>query len=108
MVGSAFSPATRHKKYDAVDQNPNDFRPNTFKVVTSEREIFELLELPYVGLFISSPTMLIHVKLTIFERQLSPTERDFRNWGPKYLREGERPVTVITYMPGPVLTRVLQ
>ncbi|GAA5954542.1 hypothetical protein JCM8115_004619 [Rhodotorula mucilaginosa] len=52
-------------KYNAADQNPNGFRPNTFKVVTSEREIFELLELPY----------------------LSPTERNFRTWGPKYLRE---------------------
>ena len=42
---------TRPQKYDAVDQNPNGFRPNTLKVVRSEREIFQLLELPYVSTF---------------------------------------------------------
>ncbi|GAA5867476.1 hypothetical protein JCM3774_002915 [Rhodotorula dairenensis] len=56
-------------KYDAIDQNPNGFRPNTLKVVNSEREIFGLLELPY----------------------LAPTERDFRTWGPKYLKEVKGP-----------------
>lgn len=61
--------------------------------MTSEREIFELLELTYVGHSMPSPT-LVCVTLTELERQLSPTERNFRTWGPKYLREGERPVTV--------------
>ncbi|GAA6025529.1 hypothetical protein JCM8202_001224 [Rhodotorula sphaerocarpa] len=52
-------------KYDATDKNPNGFRPGTLKVVDSEREIFDLLGMPY----------------------LVPAEREYRVWGPKYLRE---------------------
>lgn len=35
-------------KFDAVDENPNGFKPGTLKVVESEEQIFKLLGLPYV------------------------------------------------------------
>lgn len=38
-------------------QNPNGFRPGTMKIVKSEKEIFELLGLPYVRP-LGSPTSL--------------------------------------------------
>ncbi|GAA5829038.1 hypothetical protein JCM11251_004104 [Rhodosporidiobolus azoricus] len=48
--------------YSAADQNPNGFKPGTLRVVKSEKEIFELLGVPY----------------------LSPEEREFGIWGEKY------------------------
>ncbi|GAA5885027.1 hypothetical protein JCM6882_007197 [Rhodosporidiobolus microsporus] len=48
--------------YSAEDQNPNGFKPGTLRVVKSEKEIFELLGMPY----------------------LKPEEREYRIWTEKY------------------------
>ncbi|KAK4046863.1 hypothetical protein OIV83_005759 [Microbotryomycetes sp. JL201] len=58
--------AKKKKQFDNSDQNPNGFRPGTLKVVTNEREIFDLLGLPW----------------------LEPEERDYSTWREKYLGAG--------------------
>ncbi|ORY45449.1 hypothetical protein BCR35DRAFT_336274 [Leucosporidium creatinivorum] len=54
------------EKYTADDQNPNGFKPGTLRVVKDEREIFDLLGFPY----------------------LTPKERDYAVWRPRYERAG--------------------
>ncbi|GAA6034997.1 hypothetical protein JCM8097_002135 [Rhodosporidiobolus ruineniae] len=55
-------------KYDAEDENPNGFKPGTLRVVKTEREIFDLLGLPY----------------------LEPKDRELRIWEDIYRRGGVR------------------
>ncbi|GAA5994352.1 hypothetical protein JCM5350_004295 [Sporobolomyces pararoseus] len=54
------------EKYAPEDENPNGFRPGTLKIVKSEREIFDLLGLPY----------------------LKPEQRDFSVWKGIFARAG--------------------
>ncbi|KAK4704852.1 hypothetical protein P7C70_g1357, partial [Phenoliferia sp. Uapishka_3] len=54
------------QKYGKEDENPNGFKPDTLRVVKDEREIFEILGLPY----------------------LEPTERDYSNWKVIYKAAG--------------------
>ncbi|GAA6010881.1 hypothetical protein JCM11491_004580 [Sporobolomyces phaffii] len=54
------------QKYDAADENPNGFRPGTMKIVESEKEIFELLGLPY----------------------LEPQQRELAIWKPIFRKAG--------------------
>ncbi|GAA5969606.1 hypothetical protein JCM3765_003447 [Sporobolomyces pararoseus] len=54
------------EKYAAEDENPNGFRPGTLKIVKSEREIFDLLGLPY----------------------LKPEQRDFSVWKQIFAKAG--------------------
>ncbi|SCV72654.1 BQ2448_4191 [Microbotryum intermedium] len=53
-------------KFEKVDQNPNGFRPGTMRIVANEREIFDLLGVPY----------------------LEPHERECSHWRQKYLDAG--------------------
>ncbi|GAA6012661.1 hypothetical protein JCM10207_009072 [Rhodosporidiobolus poonsookiae] len=53
-------------KYSAEDQNPNGFQPGTMRLVESEKEIFDLLGMPF----------------------LKPEEREYRLWKDKYLKAG--------------------
>lgn len=40
-------------------QNPNGFKPGTLKLVKSEREIFDLLGMPYVRPALASPVLSV-------------------------------------------------
>ncbi|BGP37377.1 hypothetical protein JCM10449v2_001283 [Rhodotorula kratochvilovae] len=60
-------------KYAADDQNPNGFKPGTLKLVESEKEIFDLLGMPY----------------------LKPQERELKIWRAKYARAG---VAAVEYL----------
>ncbi|SGY67211.1 BQ5605_C004g02756 [Microbotryum silenes-dioicae] len=53
-------------KFEREDQNPNGFRPGTMRIVTNEREIFDLLGVPY----------------------LEPHEREYSHWRQKYIDAG--------------------
>ncbi|SCZ92655.1 BZ3500_MvSof-1268-A1-R1_Chr5-2g08073 [Microbotryum saponariae] len=53
-------------KFEKEDQNPNGFRPGTMRIVTNEREIFDLLGVPY----------------------LEPHEREYSHWRQKYIDAG--------------------
>ncbi|GAA5844830.1 hypothetical protein JCM9279_000009 [Rhodotorula babjevae] len=59
--------------YSAEDQNPNGFKPGTLKLVNSEREIFDLLGMPY----------------------LDPKERELKVWRDKYAKAG---VAAVEYL----------
>ncbi|TNY23334.1 hypothetical protein DMC30DRAFT_32334 [Rhodotorula diobovata] len=60
-------------KYSSEDQNPNGFKPGTLKLVKSEREIFDLLGMPY----------------------LEPKERELKVWRNKYAKAG---VAAVEYL----------
>ncbi|GAA5911045.1 hypothetical protein JCM8208_003968 [Rhodotorula glutinis] len=59
--------------YSSEDQNPNGFKPGTLKLVNSEREIFDLLGMPY----------------------LEPKERELKVWRDKYAKAG---VAAVEYL----------
>lgn len=77
------------KKYEAIYANPNGFVPGTLKEVKDEKEIFELLKLPYIRR--RRPPSLTLASLMLACTQLKPEERDYHVWKEKYLAAGAFP-----------------
>lgn len=84
--GSAriLTPVCHALQYDKADENPNGFLPGTLRIVNSEREIFELLAMPY----------------------LDPAQREYSTWRAIYAKAGACLTAAILRI-GHDLTRLL-